>query len=104
MCETLMYGMAWAELTNMPMYAMYHIIQDVDAPRILAENKTLVKCLGLAEIFAYLVVRNLVGVYYLFINPLTSWDLYFIVLVIWLASLKWGWGFVKSYKKQNYKQ
>lgn len=86
----IIFGLGLCEVSNWAMYRVYHNRHSCAKQHF---NKTFWKW---CEVISYLGLRNFVGIYYLFINPSTSLLLNCIVFAIWIASLYWGMGFLKS--------
>jgi hypothetical protein len=83
------WGLYWAEVSNWPMYYVYHQEHSMFKP---GYNKAMWVRL---EQVAYLGIRNLCGVWYLWVDPVQDYRLWWTMLGFWTLSVHWGLSFSK---------
>jgi hypothetical protein len=90
--RAVLWGFFYCELSNYPMYYIEHYKH-----RIPGELNYVDPSLYFIEGLSFLILRGIVGFYYLFLNPVTIKLLWGMICGFWFMSLYWGGLMVRKF-------
>ena len=98
--KAVLWGFFYCEISNYPMYYIFHYTH-----RVSGELNYVDPLWHLVVGLSFWILRGSVGVYYLFIVPVTTNTLWLIIFTFWVLSLYWGVCMVRKYfYKKNLNQ
>lgn len=83
--QSVFWGLFWCEISNMPMYRVYHLIR-------ASPPKHVPKWLYVLEFLQFTIVRTLCAIYFIWFNPVTWPYLKYAIGAFWLTSMHWARG------------
>lgn len=85
--QSVFWGLFWCEISNMPMYCVYHFI-NASPPRPVPVPKWLYTL----EFLQFTIFRTLCAIYFLWVTPVTWPYLQYAIAAFWLTSMHWARG------------